>query len=509
MKKKVTLIIWLMAFCTIFLVGLQLYWNYQAFQNSRRVFKSDINNSLDKAVSRLMNKRRDEFTTRYKKWLSDTSLIEITCRYNDTVKSTIFYLKDRYPPYSDRAPFTMGLNDFTQHLNTITPLAKTFFIDHFIKNLLHQDLETGSAYFYTQRLGDSLVQLFNKDKLRLPELISLYKQELAERDIDNSFHLTISKYDRNGFYRDHEMNKDAFIYSTASFKYGFSSPLIAVKALFPNPNMVFLEKMKWILLSSLVLIGITIVCFTYTVKTLLTQKKLTELKNDFVNNMTHELKTPVATITIASEAIQDFGLSKASKDEYLSIIRYQAGNLTKLIDQILKSMLTEQAEIKFNLAPVSWNDIINNCFAQYKPQLRATDADLIVHIKDEPIWIIGDSIHLGNVMANMLDNAIKYSDEKPVIDVRLFEDKENAIFKITNNGIGIPKEYQNKIFDRFFRVPSGDIHNVKGYGLGLTYVKEIIKQHNGKITLTSSRSQTTFTIQIPVAKHEPSPDIVT
>jgi len=266
--------------------------------------------------------------------------------------------------------------------------------------------------------------------------------------------------------------------------------------------------MKWLIISSVLLIGITIFCYAYTVKTILTQQKLAILKDDFVNNMTHELKTPVATINIAAEAIQDFNLSKTSANEYLGIIRYQAGNLTNLIDQILKNVVSEQGNTPLNLTRVNTGELINQIISEYKPQSDA--ANISVNFKnDDNLTALADSQLLKNAIANLLDNAIKYGGTDSVINVSQRAENGSIIIRVKDNGPGIPAEYHAKIFERFFRVPSGDIHNVKGYGLGLSYAKSIIEKHNGTLTLISNGQGAGFTISIPLIYHEAGQSPVT
>lgn len=502
-KKRINLVVILMALCTAFLLGLQLYWNYQAYQNSVKTFKGQTNDALDKAVEQLTNIRKDEFLAEYKKWLADTNLIVIACKYNAETRQTVFNIRDK-SPFTKRGPFYLSINDFKGKLDQITPKAKIFFIDHFVKGSVREDLETKSAYYFTQSLGDKLVEAYNKDRLNLQRLDSIFKIELLKREISSPYHFAIKNYIFKNFNEANEPLKGNS-FGTRSCNYGFKEPLKAISAWFPDPNLIFLKRMKWVLLSSLILICITIFCFTYTAKLIFRQKKLAELKNDFVNNMTHELKTPVATINIAAEAIQDFNLSKASADEYLGIIRYQAGNLTNLIDQILKNVVSEQENIGLNLTKVNTGQLINRVILEYKPQLAAANISVNYKSTDNGVMAMADEPPFKNAVANLLDNAIKYSGPGAVIDINQYVENGNIVIKVSDNGPGIPAQYQEKVFDRFFRVPSGDIHNIKGYGLGLSYAKSIIEKHKGSLTLTGKEGRgTEFTISIPLIYHETS-----
>jgi len=274
---------------------------------------------------------------------------------------------------------------------------------------------------------------------------------------------------------------------------------------FESPGLFFLKKMKWLLVSSLLLIGITIFCYAYTLKTLLSQQKLAELKNDFVNNMTHELKTPIATINIAAEALQNFNLSKASADEYLAIIRNQAGNLAGLVDEILKNVISEQDNNSLNFSEVNTARLISRLITNYKPQSEAAGIRINYYADSNDAIAGADEELLKNAIGNLLDNAIKYSGTGTVINICQTVENGNIVISVSDNGPGISQQYQDKVFDRFFRVPSGDVHNVKGYGLGLSYAKSIIERHKGTLTLVSSPgSGAEFIISIPLIYHEAS-----
>ncbi len=279
-----------------------------------------------------------------------------------------------------------------------------------------------------------------------------------------------------------------------------------MQAWFPPPNAVFLRHMRGVLLSSLLLTGIVLFCFAYAVRTMLHQKRLAELKGDFVNNMTHELKTPVATISVAAEAIQSFGLSPETAGDYLGIIRQQAGQLSGLIDQILKSVVFEQDRLELAVQKISLHRLLDQVLAQHRPQLEQAQARIRKTWAMEEIWVTGDEAHLANVIGNLLDNALKYRTETVVIDLHLSVRDQEAVLEIADNGIGIPAPYRTKVFDKFFRVPNGDVHNAKGYGLGLSYAQAIIQRHGGRITLRAREPRgTTFTLTLPLACHGVAP----
>lgn len=495
MKHRVTLILVLMSVCTLCLLFFQFYWNYQAFQGASKTFKSDINEALQMAVNKEMEHRRDQIADKYKGWLADTNLVVIKCHIDTLSGLTVFSIIDKAPSSNNKVEFTIGYQEFQKKPAKITPKIKKYFIDRFVSTQIQENLQKGDAYTYTQRLGELLDEAFRKSKFDPTRLQALYEKELFDRGIDTNFRLYFTNKQLAA--------SEAFPCATRTFQFGFRKPFDEVSAYFPDPNQTLLLRMKWVLLSSLVLIAVTIFCFAYTILTILRQKKLTELKNDFVNNMTHELRTPVATISIAAEAMQGFSLSKTSSEEYLEIIRQQSGRLSHLIDSILKNLVFEQGQLQLSQRPISLQQLVQQAVLQHRPQLDIAVAKIEFDFPAQAILVSADELHLLNVLSNLVENALKYSRGALKMQLNGREENGQAILTIADNGIGIPESMQPKVFDKFFRVPSGNTHNTKGYGLGLSYAKAIIEKHGGSISLTSKERQgTTFILSLPLAYHE-------
>lgn len=497
MKRSIHLVLGLMAACTAGLLGFQLYWNYQAYQSATRTFRQDTNAALETAVQQELAQRRQQLVRQYQTWLADTSQVVISCFLNPVYGTTTFTLADKQPfPGEKRAPFEVGFADFTPKLLAITPQAKAFFIRRFTTGTIARNLRDGFIYYHTKRLGDQLIRAADRSQVSPQRLRTLYVAALRERDITADFQLSIGKKPPTSL--------PSASYGTRAFQTGMMKNNELIKAWFPDPNLVFLDRMKWVLGSSLLLLLIVLGCFGFTVRTLLRQRKLAELKNDFVNNMTHELKTPVATISLATEALQRFELSPDATADYLAIIRQQAGRLTGLIDQILRQVLLEQAPLALDTRPLDLGWLVTQVLRQNAPQL--THAHLTYHAPAVPIRILGDETHLANVLTTLLDNALKYSLHQPQISIHCATQTDTATFTITDNGPGIPAQYQARVFDKFFRVPTGNLHAIKGYGLGLSYAKTVVERLGGQISLQSAEGRgTTFTITLPLAQHEPAP----
>lgn len=267
-----------------------------------------------------------------------------------------------------------------------------------------------------------------------------------------------------------------------------------------NIGLFILKKMLPIIFFSVFLIGIVGLAFWTLMHNYIKQQLLVKVKTEFINNMTHELKTPLATISVALEAISGFDLKNdtARTKEYINISRHEVSRLSLLVDKVLSIAVFDREDTNIRLNSIRMNEIIDDVLDSMKIQSENKNAIIQFHNTSSNSSILGDSIHLTNVVYNILDNALKYSNVDPKIDIVMQEDLENVIITIQDNGKGIPKEYIGKIFDRFFRVPTSDQHDVKGHGLGLSYVKDVIQKHNGNITVESKQTHgTKFIISIP------------
>jgi signal transduction histidine kinase len=271
-------------------------------------------------------------------------------------------------------------------------------------------------------------------------------------------------------------------------------------AIFPNYQGYLVKKIIPQSLFSIFLFAITGLAFGVIYRNLQQQRRLTELKNDFISNVTHELKTPIATVSVAIEALQNFGVAQNPKltEEYLEISKNELNRLTLLVDKVLKMTTFEQQGLNLILESVNVADLVPQVLSSLKLQFEKYRAEVSFNLTGQGFIISADKIHLTNVIFNLLDNALKYSENKPEIRIELQESESEIQLSIGDKGIGIPPEYQDKIFEKFFRVPMGNRHNVKGYGLGLNYVASVIKQHSGKIEVQSKMNEgSIFTLTLP------------
>jgi len=224
------------------------------------------------------------------------------------------------------------------------------------------------------------------------------------------------------------------------------------------------------------------------------------MKNDFINNMTHEFKTPISTISLALEAIVSFDVQKdASKmAKYLEISRYQTQRLGMMVEKVLKIAISEKTDIKLNLEKVNLHELIAKVKESIEMQVKEKGGEVSIACNAPKAELEIDPVHISNVLYNLIDNASKYSPQKPKIIISTKQTGNYLKIDVSDNGIGIPKHHRKHIFDKFYRVPTGNVHDVKGFGLGLCYVAMIINQHEGKMELQSEVDKgSTFSIMLP------------
>src|SRR5690606_25874317 len=273
---------------------------------------------------------------------------------------------------------------------------------------------------------------------------------------------------------------------------------------FPNKNSYLLQQVWLPLLSSFVFLIIIILCFVYAIKVIIRQKQLSEIKNDFINNMTHEFKTPIATVSLAVEALQDPELVNqgAFRSRYIGIIRDENNRLGGQVEKVLQAAALDKKEFKLKLETINVIDLIHDAQDHFELLVEKRGGSMKVQIDINDPYSEGDLFQLSNIINNLLDNAKKYSRDAPLITIDARDTEKEILISVKDQGIGMTKETQKKIFDKFYRVPTGNIHDVKGFGLGLAYVKTMVEAHHGKINVESELEKgSNFTIHIP-RKHE-------
>ena len=269
----------------------------------------------------------------------------------------------------------------------------------------------------------------------------------------------------------------------------------------PDYKSIVMRQMRWMIAGVIFFTLVIISAFYVTVYALLRQKKLSEIKNDFINNMTHEFKTPLATISLAVDALRNEKVVQdRQKSEYFTgIIKEENKRMNKQVETILQASLLDRQEQQLNLKPIHAHTVIQEVMENFQLQLEGRNgrAELQLNAKSE--LVNADEVHFTNLISNLIDNAVKYSKDNLLIRITTHSTSKNLVIRIEDNGIGMNKETQRRIFEKFYRAHTGNIHNVKGFGLGLSYVKTIVEAHHGKIKVESVVGKgTTFTLEFPL-----------
>jgi two-component system, OmpR family, phosphate regulon sensor histidine kinase PhoR len=274
---------------------------------------------------------------------------------------------------------------------------------------------------------------------------------------------------------------------------------------FPHERQYLLGQVWPLVVISIILIIIIIYSFTYTLIMYFRQGKLSELKTDFINNMTHEFKTPVSTISLACEALNDKDIKKSDElyQTYINIINEENKRLGLMAERILQSATLEKGDLALHKEQTDFHEILADVIRNIGIQIEIKDGQIIKDFRAVHSMVEVDRMHMVNVVQNLLDNANKYTPVRPQIIVSTRDTAEGFFFSVQDNGIGISKSDQKKIFEKLYRVPEGNIHNFKGFGLGLTYVKTVVESHGGNVKLESElKKGTKFEIFLPTNHHK-------
>lgn len=271
----------------------------------------------------------------------------------------------------------------------------------------------------------------------------------------------------------------------------------------PNVKAVLLNEIHWMIIGAVFFTLMIIAAFYVTVSALLRQKKMSEIKNDFINNMTHEFKTPLATISLAVDALRnDKVIENREKMNYFSgIIKEENKRMNKHVETILQAALMDRQEVQLSKVPIHVHQLLQDVLGNYALQLQEKEGKAETFLNAKRDYVEVDQVHFRNVLSNMIDNAIKYSKENLLLKITTHSTAKNFVMRFEDNGIGMSKETVKRIFEKFYRAHTGNIHNVKGFGLGLSYVKTIIDAHHGRIKVESTPGKgSSFTIEVPLLK---------
>lgn len=478
-KKNVIFFTVLLAIAFIGLVIIQIYWINNSILLREQEFDYNLNKALNEVVFKLEEMDADSQEK------TEPLLIKIV----DTDEVSKGKLLNSSEIRNEKTP------DDSNHITLLDIeksqsklLKQAGIIDDILKGVY------------------SLEEIQDKDiteRTNYKEIDSLLHESLQNKGLKATYKFAILDYHKKPKIFTNEKDINAIL------EHGYR------KQLYPNkitksPNYLwiyfphikrYLVKTMWVMLAiSVLLLAIIVSAFWYSIKTIFRQKQLSVIKNDFINNMTHELKTPISTITLACEALKDPDMlaEEEQMKYYLSLINEENKRLGLLVENVLRSSVLDQGEMKLKLEQLNIHDLLKRVIKNIAIQVRKKGGTISLELEAHNPVVKGDKVHLTNMVYNLIDNALKYSNQNPIITISTKNIDNGILLKFKDNGIGISKENQLKIFERLFRIPTGNLHDVKGFGLGLSYVQAIINKHHGYIKVKSELGKgSEFIILLP------------
>jgi sensor histidine kinase len=345
-----------------------------------------------------------------------------------------------------------------------------------------------------------------RERINFKQLDQDLKAELMNNGINLQYHFTVSTPDGREIYRcsDYTDSGEDYSYSQVLFRNDPASKMGVVKVHFPDMDSYIFSSVRF-MIPSVIFTLVLLVTFIFTIVIIFRQKRYTEMRNDFINNMTHELKTPISSISLAAQMLNDETVTKSSSmmSHLGGVINDEAKRLRFLVEKVLQMSMFERKKAIFKMKQLDLNEMVESVANTFTLRVEHTGGKIYTEIEAVNSTIYVDEMHFQNVIFNLMDNAVKYrKPDRPInIYIRTWNDDTSLYLSIRDTGVGIKKDNLKKVFERFYRVHTGNVHDVKGFGLGLAYVKKIIDLHKGDITVESEYGKgTKFTIKLPIIK---------
>ena len=371
-----------------------------------------------------------------------------------------------------------------------------------------------NRYIYQKALLDEVVYsiLYSASDKPLKERINFklldqdLKSELMNNGINIPYHFRVTTQDGREVYRcsDYSEKGEEYTYSQVLFRNDPASKMGVVKVHFPDMNSYIFSSVRF-MTPAIVFTFILLITFIFTIVVVFRQKRYTEIKNDFINNMTHELKTPIASISLAAQMLNDKSLTKSESmiNHLGGVIQEETKRLRFLVEKVLQMSMFDRKKTVFKKKELDLNEMVESIAHSFSLRVEHTGGRIYTDIGAVDSTIYVDEVHFQNAIFNLMDNAVKYGKPDQPLDIYMstWNDDQHLYLSIRDTGLGIKKENLKKVFEKFYRVHTGNVHDVKGFGLGLAYVKQIVELHDGEIAVDSEyRKGTKFTIKLPVIK---------
>ena len=457
-------------------IAVQLYWNYNNYVDNKQRVKNEIQNSLDTAI--------DEYYTD----LSKSNFFAIVDY--DSINSKSSFLKDFWNEdiNSSKSKVSISSIKISSDYSGVEEASK-------IPKILQQEIQKIKISSDTTKFLkgiQSVAIALDNDEINFTRLDSIFTNQLSKKGIKTPHYLIL--IDKDIKVGGSNKAKDIELSLFSNSKSTFLRPDQNLRAYYEDPTIQALKKSSTGILLSLLLSLSVIFCLIYLLKIISTQKELAEIKNDLINNITHEFKTPIATISTAIEAIESFNVTdnKEKTKQYAAISAFQLKKLHVMVEKLLETATLDSESLMLQKEPTNIVDLIAKIAKKFE-LLTKKEIKFTTNIDSKILKI--DLFHFENAVSNLVDNAIKYGGD--IIEININPVLNVTEISVADNGKGIDKSHQERIFDKFYRVPKGNTHDVKGFGIGLYYAQKIIEKHNGSINISSSFDNTIFKLQIP------------
>nr|WP_321235788.1 ATP-binding protein [uncultured Psychroserpens sp.] len=508
--SKYKYILYLIAIVILCTIGIQVYWNYKNYTNNKQQLINDVQTSLDNAVNRYYEGLAKETTFGFAfeansngKFISKKGRLDSLIKNLDsTTGQHILNFKEL-----DTSGFTninilksisgdSIMNEFTfndKHLHADTLIKKGWSTELRSNQALSNDIKI---------LTSKVIVSLANDTLNLKQIDSLVKLELGRKSISVDFYLDykspsdylINQVSGNNNGTELGNNHRTNDYLSTNSQSTLLPPESLLTILFTNTTKVILNRMLGGIFISTLLVLAVISSLFYLLKIIKHQKQLAEVKNDLISNITHEFKTPIATIGVALESIQNFNAieDKEKTKNYLDMSSNQLSKLNTMVEKLLETATLDSENLELNTDSYNISEVVSSIVEKHK--LQHSDKSTTYTIQDDVLANV-DVFHFENAINNIIDNAFKYGGD--TINVNLKRNSLDIAISISDNGYTLSKANKERIFEKFYRVPKGNMHDIKGFGIGLYYAKKIIEKHNGSISLDLKNKQTTFNISLP------------
>ncbi len=499
--KQVRYIIALMSLAMVGLIGLQFYWITTTITLNKSRFKQNVHQALEKVATRLekheaiyvMKSSADQMSGQL------ISTLDSITRAQKTTSSLTYELQFQVKN---------GIYSSSQSTELILePMAKYDIRDPKIaweENQRRRMNKSQIVSIIAEKLFFQNQEKPIQQRTSRPVIDSILREEMHNKGIMLDYDFAVFNHSqKNWFFASPTTDSKCLVetnYCTKLFPNDMRNPDNLLCVYFPTESKYLLGKMAMILSSSIIFIGVIILCFGAAIYTIIRQKKISEVTNDFINNMTHEFKTPIATISLTREILQDPSVQKNTEiaNRYLGVIADESKRLSAQVEKVLQAAKLDRKDFKLNLKSLNVHQIIEKIIRNSAVQVENRGGQIFTDLKANQTIIQGDQVHITSIVSNLIDNANKYSPQTPRIEIQTQNTSNGIEIKFIDEGQGIPKKVINKIFDKFYRVPTGNVHNVKGFGLGLSYVQSMVEAHHGTISVESEVGKgSIFTIKLP------------